>query len=239
MAYLHCGWSGIFLIRRIFNERCIGFPGFATGIRFQAGSSQITEGRSAVVIEDLDTTLQNKQTRTDDLNQQIEKLQADRRIFEREAEASKAQLKKYQDQLYTVQNNKEYDALGTEIDTKKMEVESLESKILQTIEDEEALKNEIKGLTGDVSDIDSQLKENRQELEEIDLQTREEEGVILAKREEIALQIEDRYIRGLRTDSQSQKRTGHCPDRTKLLRRLFLSHSTAKNCRGQTSQTHF
>ncbi|HQU70767.1 MAG TPA: C4-type zinc ribbon domain-containing protein [Calditrichia bacterium] len=156
---------------------------------------KMQKGDLPVVIEDLDHSLQNKQTRATELGSQIEKLQADRRIFEREAEASKAQLKKYQDQLYTVQNNKEYDALGTEIDTKKLELENLENKILQTIDDEESLKNEIESLNGAVSDIDSQLKENRLELEEIDQQTRTEEDQIRSKRDEIAGKIEERYIR--------------------------------------------
>lgn len=156
---------------------------------------RLQKGDLPVVIEDLDQSLRDKKDTSDQLKERIEKLKADRKLFEKEIEASKEQLKKYEDQLYTVKNNKEYDAISMEIDTKKAEVESLESKIIQTMEEEDALKGDIEGLGEDVTSLNSQLSENRKELEEIDAHTHAEEEKLLAEREAVAKEIDTRFIR--------------------------------------------
>ncbi len=152
------------------------------------------KGDLPLLIENLGDDLKDKQSRTQSLEERIAKLKSDRSMFEKEVDASKAQLKKYDEQLYAVKNNKEYDAISLEIDTKKAEVEELESKIIQTLEEEEQLKSEIEELSTEVTSLDKQLKENRSELEEINQQTKEEEGRLHAKREDVAKLIEERLL---------------------------------------------
>ena len=77
------------------------------------------KGDLPLLIENLGDDLKDKQGRTQDLEERIAKLKSDRNMFEKEVEASKAQLKKYDEQLYAVKNNKEYDAISLEIDTKE------------------------------------------------------------------------------------------------------------------------
>lgn len=149
----------------------------------------LQKGDLPVLIESLDDDLKDKKAQSSELQARIEKLQSDRRMFEKEVEASKAQLKKYDDQLYAVKNNKEYDAISLEIDTKKSEIEELENKIIQTIEEEDRLKQEIEDLSSELTDLDSQLKTNITELEEITKQTKEEEGRLVAERQGIAQKI--------------------------------------------------
>lgn len=156
---------------------------------------KLQKGDLPVIIEQLKEDKENKQNRSVELEEQIGKLQSDRRMFEKEIDASKSQLKKYDDQLYKVQNNKEYDAIALEIDTKKVEIESLENKIIQTLEDEEELKKEQAALADELSNLKIQLKEQEKELEEIILLTQEEEIKLNHEREKVARLIDERYLR--------------------------------------------
>ena len=154
----------------------------------------LQKGDLPSIIETLGEELKEKTDRLAELESSISKMQSDRRLFEKEVEASRVQLKKYEEQLYRVQNNKEYDAISSEIDTKKAEIENLENKIIQTLEDEETLKKEVEESKEGIEQLEKQLAEHKQELEEIDHQTREEEARLSTEREKIAKNIDDRFL---------------------------------------------
>ncbi|RMF57754.1 MAG: hypothetical protein D6748_10475 [Calditrichaeota bacterium] len=155
----------------------------------------LQRGELPTIIESLTEEIKEKTERLNEITESISKMQSDRRMFEKEVEASKIQLKKYEDQLYQVQNNREYDAISSEIDTKKAEIENLENKIIQTLEDEETLKQELSEGEEEVKKLEKQLSEHQKELEEIDQLTREEKTRLMAEREEIAKTIDDRFLR--------------------------------------------
>ncbi|MEJ2637269.1 MAG: C4-type zinc ribbon domain-containing protein [Calditrichia bacterium] len=156
---------------------------------------QLQKGDLPMMIEEAEQDLKDKQDRRDELQEKISKGEADRRMFQSEIEASKEKLKKYEDQLYSVQTNKEYDAISLEIDTKKMEVSELENKILQSLEEEEETKKIIEELGGDIAKLEEQLKDYREELKEIIEQTEEEEKRLSNERKKIVAEIDDRYLR--------------------------------------------
>lgn len=156
---------------------------------------KLQKGDLPYIIESLEEDLQEKRKNLATIEERIHKLQSDRRLFEKEVEASKAQLKKYENQLYQVKNNREYDAISQEIDTKKAEIENLDNKIIQTLEEEEEISKELQELEQEIQRLEQQLEESRNELEEINLQTREEENRIRAQREQVARQIDQRYLR--------------------------------------------
>ncbi len=155
----------------------------------------LQKGDLPAMIERVEEDLNEKQQRVADLKTQIEKLMHDRKMFEVEIEASKAQLKKYEDQLFQVKTNKEYDAISTEIETKKIEIEDLENKVMQTLEDEEQFEKEIKELEEEIRQLESQLKEYQKELKEIEQQTREEEQQLLKERHVVEQTIEKRFLK--------------------------------------------
>ncbi len=156
---------------------------------------KLQKGDLPMIIEGLEEELDEKTRKSSDLEENKKKLQNDRKIFEKEINASKSQLKKYEEQLYHVQNNKEYDAISLEIDTKKVEIESLENKILQTIEEEETLKTEGDSLIEEIKQLSDQLKEHRSELSEINKHTQEEEDRLMHDREKLAKALDDRQLR--------------------------------------------
>jgi predicted nucleic acid-binding Zn-ribbon protein len=116
-------------------------------------------------------------------------------MFQMEIEASKEKLTRYEDQLYQVQTNKEYDAISLEIDTKKMEINELENKILQSLEEEEETKTVLEDLSEKVKKIENQLTEYKKELEDILERTINEETKLQHEREKIVRGIDQRYFR--------------------------------------------
>lgn len=68
--------------------------------------------------------------------------QKDRRAAEGAVQMAKERKKKYDEQLYSVRNNKEYDAVTAEIEMAVFDIDENETRILQVIEQEDGLKKE-------------------------------------------------------------------------------------------------
>lgn len=156
---------------------------------------KLQKGDLPHLIERTDEELSEKTEMQDELVKKSEKLVADRRMYQLELDASKNQLKKYEDQLYQVKTNKEYDAISLEIDTKKMEIEGLENRIISTMEEDEQIGSQIHEITEEIQNLQTQMKEYQQELEEISQQTQVEENKLLSERAEIVKQIEPRLVK--------------------------------------------
>ncbi len=154
---------------------------------------QLQKGDLPLMIDELENELEGKKKEKEELDENIKKGEADRRMFQMEIEASNEKLKQYEEQLYKVQTNKEYDAISLEIDTKKMEIKELENKILQSLEEEEELRSNIANLDEELQRLEDQLNEYRRELNEIILQTEEEEARLQKGRENILADIDKRY----------------------------------------------
>jgi len=159
----------------------------------QFDALQLQKGDLPFMIEEAQNELALKTSQRKDDEESIEKGEADRRMFQIEIDAGKDKLKQYEDQLYKVQTNKEYDAISLEIDTKKMEIKELENKILQSMEEEEELKEKIVELKNEIKKLEEQLGEYRHELEEIVQQTQAEEKRLAKQRVAIISDIDKRY----------------------------------------------
>lgn len=99
------------------------------------------------------------------------------------------QLAKYNEQLYNVKNNKEYDALTDEIETKEKEIGELETRILEFYDIEETLKTSVQNLNEQIEVLKQEL-----EAKEIDLnarleQTSSKEKVLDVQRKELATKL--------------------------------------------------
>lgn len=165
------------------------------GIDHRLNELKMQKGDLPQLIEQVSDDIEGKSTELDEMKGNTEKLRNDRKLYEKEIGASKAQLKKYEDQLYSVKTNKEYDAISLEIDTKKMEIEGFENKILKTLEEDEELQKNSQVLGEEVQKLKSQLKEHEKELEEISEITKKEENKLQKERKKVIEKIEPRLVR--------------------------------------------
>ncbi len=156
---------------------------------------QLQKGDLPIAIEETRIQLKEKQERKEHYEERLESLAADRRMFENEIAAGKEKLKEYEDKLYQVKTNREYDAISLEIDTKKNEIEELKKKIDQSLEEETETLQLLEEVTAEIAEIEKQLAEYEQELKEIEEQTKEQETRLKHEREKIVREIDPRYIR--------------------------------------------
>lgn len=115
--------------------------------------------------------------------------------LEGQIENNKEHLQRYQDQLYLVTSNKEYDALTSEIETVRQNIDTAEYKILELNEEMENLKEAIKGKDLTLKDKSSEIKFRREQLEKTNEKTNDVQGKLMKNREAVVKLISLRYIR--------------------------------------------
>jgi len=115
--------------------------------------------------------------------------------LESKIEEDKVKLEKYQDQLYLVTSNKEYDAITAEIDYMKQEISKAEYEILELSEELEKLNESIKNKEIAMTEKKKELEEKKAELKNTDEKTKEEESKLRKDREVLVERIPIRYLR--------------------------------------------
>lgn len=146
-------------------------------------------------ILDIETDIKRLEARLNKLEEQEKQLKMESAQLEGDIEEANALVEKYEKQQMTVRNNREYDALTKEIESQKQRVENSNSRL-----------EEIKILVDQGADHQSEAKKRLQETIEIlerkkdelgDVQedTRQEENALLKKREEAASNLSERYRR--------------------------------------------
>ncbi|OPZ77239.1 MAG: Chromosome partition protein Smc [bacterium ADurb.Bin431] len=98
-------------------------------------------------------------------------------------------LKKYQNQLYQVKTNKEYDAITLEIETTQSAIENREFEMLEMEEREKQLHSEIEGLQPGLAELQGQRDEAESRLQAMLAVTRAKEERLQQQRQEIVARI--------------------------------------------------
>jgi len=98
---------------------------------------------------------------------------------------SKEKLKKYNDQLYQVKTNKEYDAITTEIETVQESEKEFDNELKSVNNQIEEKMAALTDLEGQIAAIEKDLAENRVELDASLGETAEEEEGLNKKRKKI------------------------------------------------------
>ena len=119
----------------------------------------------------------------------LKNAQLESRNLEGLVNLSSEKLKKLQNQLYDVTTNREYDALTTEIETEKNNIEDNENKILELFSFEEDTVKEIETKKKELAKLKKELKEKDSELKKLIEVNQEKENRLLNERENIVVRI--------------------------------------------------
>ncbi len=103
-------------------------------------------------------------------------------------------MKKYQEQLYLVTTNREYDALTAEIDFSKKEILIAEDEIIKTEENNEELKEKIKANEIGIQKSKDGLENAKKDLDQTIKDTGAEKKELEKERETIVELIPKRYL---------------------------------------------
>jgi len=140
-------------------------------------------GDLPLIVEDLQSKIQVKKDELNKGQQELKEKRIRQRELELQIEEAKGKLEKYEEQLYQVKTNKEYDAITAETESAK-EILTNGKKELDEIavlisENEE----EISRYEGELSALEEELETNKVELKSKMSATSEEEGLLMQERD--------------------------------------------------------
>lgn len=168
-----------------------------------------------VELQNIDTQLMEIEERRGDLPLRVEQLEEEIHSTEGQIEKKKEELKeigfkirhlegnikmdenklaRYQNQLYSVKTNREYDALTAEIEHKKIEIEEQETKVIELVDREKETSDYIKEHEERMKGLKKELKRNRKELNEMMKKTEVLENDLRNKREKLVTEIKPSLI---------------------------------------------
>lgn len=163
------------------------------------------------IVEELEEKLAQKKAKFNNIDQEIKNSRL--QIKELEAKITEAgdKLGKYNDQLYQVKTNREYDAITNEIEAVRLEQQENEeavAKLAESLDDLVAAQGEFET---EISKIQEELSENKVELDERLAETAEEENELKKEREMIIKKFKPNILSSYETIRNARDGKGIAP----------------------------
>ncbi len=154
----------------------------------------IIKGELPVVVSDLEDEIAGLNTRITKLEsscQDMDQEMANHKINIKNAEDT---IKKYEKQLNSVKNNREYDALSKEINLQRLEIQLSEKKSREVGEQIKLKNATLDGVKERLEAKQKELNEKKEELNKIIEKTEKEEQTLTKKSEKSRKSIETRLL---------------------------------------------
>lgn len=140
-------------------------------------------------VEHLRITLEEGSKSIEEYEAEIKENLARRKVMEVEIDSLNEQLKKFKEQIYLVQTNKEYDAINSEIDVVQETVHENENEVLQLYSREEELKELLKELRSTQVTASEEYKEKDADLKQKLAETEDEKIYLENERQKIIVRL--------------------------------------------------
>lgn len=152
------------------------------------------KGDLPVKVEELSSRMGELQASIKRNEDRLTEIEAEiRRIQGAEADG-KSKIDKLRNQLYLVKTNREYDALMSEIDHSKAEIDEEELRELELSEEKDRLEEQVKLDKLQSEQTESELKMRKKELEKTILSTQKQHKELMQKREALTPHIDSRRL---------------------------------------------
>lgn len=140
-------------------------------------------------VEQMRREMDEMQRNYDSKKNELEETKRSKLHLEGEIADLREKLKKYQEQLYSVTSNREYDAITVEIDAVKEKIDDAETRVLELFESEETLEAEVKRGEGEIGSLKEHLAVKEKELQQKIQETEQESQHYQQQREELVRSI--------------------------------------------------
>ena len=168
-----------------------------------------------VVLQDIDSQLEDLNSLLGDLPKMVDELNEKEDSLKNKVEADKISLKdislntsksetanaeiqdkidKLTDQLFLVTNNKQYDALTSEIEHLKVQKEEHETLLITYLEDKETLEENVKSNESSLEQLKTDLNTRRNKLDDALSETAEEKKTLEHSRQKQVVEIDDKIM---------------------------------------------
>ena len=151
-------------------------------------------GELPLEVQDLEDEIEGLNIREDKIRREIDDFS--RAISQKRAEIAEAEasVERYNRQLDEVKNNREYDTLSKEIEFQTLEIELCNKKIREAMIRIDECERDLGTTERLIDDREHDLQQKRGELDEIMLETKEEEERLRDRARDLETKIEPRLL---------------------------------------------
>ena len=151
-------------------------------------------GELPLEVQDLEDEIEGLNIRVDKIRREIEDFSM--AVSQKKAEIAEAQasVERYNRQLNEVKNNREYDTLSKEIEFQTLEIELCNKKIREAMIRIDECERDLGTTERLIDDREHDLQQKRGELDEIMLETKEEEERLRDRARDLETKIEPRLL---------------------------------------------
>lgn len=140
-------------------------------------------GDLPLIVDELSAKLGAKNDAAQKIKDDLKNARVRQRELELSIDEAKEKLGKYEEQLYQVKTNKEYDAITTETDAVKEQIGLDEDELIELGEKITAFEEQLESLDEEISKLSEELETNQVELQQTLNATAEEENLLMHERE--------------------------------------------------------
>ncbi len=152
---------------------------------------ELSKGDLPKLVTHLKNSILAVENQIDTIRNTIKEAGKERVGTENLVELAQEKLKKYQNQLYDVTSNKEYDAITHEIELKNKEIDEGESNILENIQLNEEKQSQLNEQEQELKQLKTDLKSKAKELNTLTKKTEKEELKLNHQREKLIVRIKN------------------------------------------------
>ena len=134
------------------------------------------------IVENLKIKLEKNEEALIEQKATLKKLKSEEKKLELDVESARSMLKKYEEQLYQVKTNKEYDAIAQETETTKNSINESENRLLEIIDSMEKLDASINELKKNRQSSKKELNESEEDLQAKINESSEEENILMQEK---------------------------------------------------------
>ena len=151
-------------------------------------------GELPLEVQDLEDEIEGLNIRIDKIRREIDDFS--RAVSQKKAEIAEAEssVERYNRQLNEVKNNREYDTLSKEIEFQTLEIELCNKKIKEALIRIDECERDLEMAERLIEDREHDLQQKRGELDEIMLETKEEEERLRDRAHDLETKIEPRLL---------------------------------------------
>jgi hypothetical protein len=143
------------------------------------------------------------QSQLESAKNRVKQIESDRKRLELDVDAKKTQIEKYANQQLQTRKNEEYRALATEIEHCKAEIQKIEDREIELMEQAEAGQKDVGRATGEANAAKKLVEDQIGKLDQREENLKKEQAELQAGRAELAAAVDEttrgRYERLLKS----------------------------------------